>query len=172
MSIFHEIIHEHTKDFPPVPPLTSRFAIRLFQSNQFLYILHPCDYNGEIAVWFCKYERNGEEFLLGPNSKHLITVSHFPSLFPYFETALRYLNTRNYSFYLPIDFAGVDHISSYMTDHVTLTLSHYTYPFAMVYDMHIPYSDFQSLVPLLQTHLDDIDDSYLAQAAEFKLKIQ
>ena len=172
MSIFQQIIHQHTKDFPAIPPLTSRFAIRLFQSNQFLYILHPCDYNGEIAVWFCKYEKKGEQFSLGPNSHHLITVSQFPTLFPIFETALRYLNTGNYSFYLPIDFSAVDHVSSYLTNRVTLTLSHYTYPFAMVYDMHIPYSDFQSLVPLLQSHLDDIDDSYLAQAAEFKLKIE
>ena len=171
MSLLHEMMYEQIKDFPTIPPVNSRCAIRLFQSNQYLYILHPCEYQGEKAVWFCKYEKKGEEFSLGQNAKHLIKLSRFPALFTTFEIALRHLNSGHYSFSLPIDFSPVDQLSSYLYNRVTLTLSHCKYPFAMAYDMHIPYSDFQSLVPLLHAHIDDIEVSALTQSVETNLEI-
>ena len=160
-----------TNDYPPIPPVNSRCAIRLFQSNQYLYILHPCEYHGEKAVWFCKYEKQGEEFSLGQYAKQLIKLSRFPALFTTFEIALRHLNSGHYSFSLPIDFSFVDHVSSYLYNRITLNLSHGAYPYAMMYDMHIPYSDFQSLVPLLHERIDDIEVSALAQSVETNLEI-
>ena len=141
MSFLHNIIAEQTKNFPAIPPLTNPFSIRLFQSSQYLYLLHPCDYEGEIAVWLCKYEKKAEQFALGPNSTQLIKFSQFPKLFTIFQAALARLNAGNYTFYLPIDFCTVDHLSSYWQGHLTLTLSHLSHPFAMEDDMNISITD-------------------------------